>query len=218
MSKTFAEQWEDANKQGAKRYIATGYHHSDGWYELSGIVNTGRVLDILQRECFTDRHIPIENNTLLELGCGNGRMTKYLANVFGKVVAVDCSLTVIRMAQSATQQRNVQWVVNDGESLKGVPDQSIDVVFSYIVFQHMKQETVLKYFAEIARVLKTGGTFIFQLPVDNIIIQNTATDPEVFNGVASWSVLYLNSKLRELGFEFIVHAASALDYHLTKKI
>jgi SAM-dependent methyltransferase len=57
--------------------------------------------------------------------------------------------------------------VTSGADLAPVPDASAELVFSYIVFQHIpSREVIANYVREAARVLKPGGAFKFQLNGD----------------------------------------------------
>jgi SAM-dependent methyltransferase len=49
------------------------------------------------------------------------------------------------------------YLVNDGKSLKGVRDNSQDLVFSFDSFVHMHANVSEEYVKEIYRVLKPGG-------------------------------------------------------------
>jgi SAM-dependent methyltransferase len=52
---------------------------------------------------------------LLDVGCGNGRQTRFFARRFKKVIGVDISLSAVLLAESETQaQTNVEYRVFDG--------------------------------------------------------------------------------------------------------
>jgi ubiquinone/menaquinone biosynthesis C-methylase UbiE len=54
---------------------------------------------------------------------------------------------------------NIQLFETDGNTFP-LPDNSVDIAFSYIVFQHIKtHEIVLNNFKEVYRVLKQWGLF-----------------------------------------------------------
>lgn len=103
--------------------------------------------------------------TLLEIGCGIGRMTRHLARIFGKVHGVDVSEEMIERGRARLADLdNVELSANDGATLSLFPDAVFDVAFSFIVFQHIPfKDVVLGYIRETHRVLKPGGTFKFQV-------------------------------------------------------
>ena len=56
-----------------------------------------------------DRSVPI-----VDLGCGNGRQSRYLARYFDKVIGVDIAPSAIELArQETTEEKNVEYRVLD---------------------------------------------------------------------------------------------------------
>ncbi len=102
----------------------------------------------------------------VEVGCGPGRMTAELAARFDRVVALDVSPAMVERAREAVDAQNVEFRVVPGDRLAGVPDQSADVVVSYLVLQHLpRRSLVAGHLREFARVLKPGGDAFVQLPL-----------------------------------------------------
>jgi len=206
MNKTHQEQWEEAANVNEDRYIASGWHYSDKLYETSGILTVGEFLRVLISH--TERK-ELENKTLLELGCGNGRMTKYLAESFDKVIAVDCSKTMLEKGKEKVKAKNIEWSLTVDDSIT-VKDGTIDFFFTFIVLQHCKEDTIKKYFKEADRLLKSEGLFIFQLP-----ITKQHKEPDEFNSVANWTLEEVTKELPN--FEVLQTVDYALGYHVFKK-
>jgi len=103
----------------------------------------------------------------LEIGCGNGRMTEFMEDK--KVIAIDISGEMIRQARERCKhKKNVQFFETDGMTIP-LDNNSVDVAFSYLVFQHMKTlEMVERNFCEVYRVLKPGGMFKVRVRTDKI--------------------------------------------------
>lgn len=99
--------------------------------------------------------------SMLEIGSGIGRMTAAFTRRFGSVIATDvdaaflerCRETVARFGK-VDRLRTVH--IADGNSI-GVPDRSVDVVFSYIVLQHCKASDAVRLTRESLRIVKPGG-------------------------------------------------------------
>ena len=108
------------------------------------------------------------NCRVLEIGCGVGRMTRCFAESFGEVHGIDVAPEMI--AQAGTRlagYKNVELHVGSGFDLQPLPDAYFDLVFSYIVFQHVPSAEVIRnYVREAARVLKPLGAFKFQVNGD----------------------------------------------------
>ena len=101
----------------------------------------------------------------LEIGCGAGRITKQLSEVFQLVHAFDVSDDVINYAQRYVTEKNVTWHVTDGTSIP-LQDNLVSAVFSCHVFQHFPtQKDGIDQFEEIYRVLKKHGTMMIHLPL-----------------------------------------------------
>jgi SAM-dependent methyltransferase len=101
---------------------------------------------------------------LLEIGCGLGRLFPGHAELFGEVWGVDVSPETIRRGEELCPTRGARFMLGDGQSLAGIEHDTVDYVFSYLVFHHLpKVDLVRSYFAEIRRVLTPGGCFQIQL-------------------------------------------------------
>jgi len=103
--------------------------------------------------------------SVLEIGCGIGRMTAYLAGRFARVCAVDVSPNMIEQARAnLAGLDNVRLDVGNGYDLSNYDDAQFDFVFSYLVFQHIPdRDATITYIREAGRVLKPGGHFYFQV-------------------------------------------------------
>ena len=111
---------------------------------------------------------PAKTCRIVEIGCGVGRMTRWFAEDFLEVHGVDISAEMIRRARlRLAESPNVVLHLGSGRDLSGLPDETFDLAFSYIVFQHIPSRAVIEnYVREAARVLRPGGFFKFQLQGD----------------------------------------------------
>jgi SAM-dependent methyltransferase len=104
--------------------------------------------------------------TCVEVGCGPGRMTRHLAERFDRVVAVDVSPEMLRLARAEVDAPNVEHVLVPGSTLDGVEDGVADALVCYLVMQHLpRREVALAYLREFGRVLAPQGQAFVQLPV-----------------------------------------------------
>lgn len=108
------------------------------------------------------------SETVLDIGCGVGRMTRALARRAARVIGIDVSGEMIAQARALNGDlENVEWVQGDGESLTGIDDTSVDGCFSHVVFQHIPDPLItLAYVHEMGRVLRPGGWALFQVSSD----------------------------------------------------
>lgn len=101
------------------------------------------------------------DSDVLEIAPGHGRWSKEMVDRVKHLTLVDLSPSCIDHCKEIFESYDhVDYVVNDGRSLPGVPDGSVDFVWSYDSFVHMDADTIGSYLAEIDRVLKPGGRAI----------------------------------------------------------
>jgi SAM-dependent methyltransferase len=110
-------------------------------------------------------------DTVLDIGCGVGRLTRVLAARAQRVLALDISEEMLeRAGQHNPHLRNVTWLLGDGETLAPVGTGSVDLIVSHVVFQHIPDpEITLGYVREMGRVLRAGGRAVFQVSNDPAI-------------------------------------------------
>lgn len=104
-------------------------------------------------------------DTVVEIGCGIGRVTRALAARAARVVALDVSPRMLESGRRLNPDlHNVAWLLGDGRSLSGIDSESADVCHSFVVFQHIPDpEITLGYVREMGRVLRPGGWAGFQV-------------------------------------------------------
>ena len=102
---------------------------------------------------------------VVELGCGAGRMTRAIARRSAHVWAIDVAPRMLEIAREQNAGlENVEWLLGDGETLRGVPDGAADACISFVVLQHIPDTQVtLRYIREMGRVLRPGGWAVFQV-------------------------------------------------------
>lgn len=98
-------------------------------------------------------------SSIVDIGCGVGRITRALAKRAGLVYGVDVSPEMLdRARQHNPGLSNVRWLLGDGSSLAGIEDGSVDGCVSLVVFQHIPEPgPILAYVREIGRVVRPGG-------------------------------------------------------------
>lgn len=121
----------------------------------------------------------------LEIGCGIGRVIKPLRSKLSCVDGVDIAENMISFAKEYLNEcsdKGQVWV-NNGYDIAFLPNCSYDLVYSVIVFQHIRSASVVNnYLKEIMRVLKPGGYFKLQV-FDNTKPQRGKFDEEALDGV-----------------------------------
>lgn len=102
---------------------------------------------------------------VLEIGCGAGRVTRALAQIFGEVYGVDISGEMVRKARAALADLpHVHIFQNNGKDLEVLGGLRFDFAFSSIVFQHIpSREVIESYVRSVRQRLRVGRLFKFQV-------------------------------------------------------
>jgi SAM-dependent methyltransferase len=164
------EDWDQRARENARYYVNTSTREwTDQEFFASGerTVSDEILTDlgnICQGKAQSDMRV-------LEIGCGAGRVTRALANVFGEVHGVDVSGEMVRQAKLALGDRPNAFVYqNNGKDLSIVPPLEFDFAFSSIVFQHIPSRDIIEnYVREVQRLLRPGGLFKFQVQGDSTL-------------------------------------------------
>jgi SAM-dependent methyltransferase len=158
------EEWDARARENARHFIATANTEwsSEEFYDSGRLNVFHEILTDLGNVC---QGMNAKAMKVLEIGCGAGRMTRALAQVFGEVYAVDVSGEMIAKAREGLADLpNVHLFQNNGADLAVLGDVRIDFAFSYIVFQHIpSRQVIYSYVREVHRLLRPGGLFKFQV-------------------------------------------------------
>lgn len=156
--------WDERATANAMHYVAS---EREDWTEEE-FYESGR--EAVRKEILTDMHNICQGRDprqmrVIEIGCGAGRVTCALADVFGEVHAVDISREMILRARKALSGKtNVVFHVNNGVDLSDIEDDFFDFAVSLLVFQHIPSvEVIENYVREVHRTLRIGALFKFQV-------------------------------------------------------
>jgi ubiquinone/menaquinone biosynthesis C-methylase UbiE len=101
-----------------------------------------------------------ESITFLEIGPGDCSLTIEVAKHVNKAYAVDVTE---KFKENLTPPSNFELIISDGSSIP-VPDNSVDVVYSHQVMEHLHPEDALEQLFNIHRILVPGGIYICITP------------------------------------------------------
>jgi len=159
------KEWDERARENARFYVNCGeVNWDEREFFRSGEINVANeIMPDMVRICGGSRS-PLDLS-VLEIGCGVGRMTRMLARIFGQVTGVDISSEMIEQAKANVRDlENVTLVLGDGATLPTLADESYDFAFSFIVFQHIPSiEIISSYCREVRRVLRPGALFKLQV-------------------------------------------------------
>jgi len=104
--------------------------------------------------------LPIKCGTLVDIGCGTGRISRQLSTRSDRVVAMDLALGMLQHASTLDDDKAVTWLQGDAECL-ALADNTVDTVFSSMALQWcISPQQVM---AEISRILKPQGQAVLAI-------------------------------------------------------
>jgi len=165
LSQRMKEDWDRRVKHDYRLWMSDGIKDDQAMWE-SGV----RDFEIISKDI---PHGP--DKSVLEIGCGVGRLLFAATKYFGKIIGVDVSEEAIKKAKDFLNQiPSIQPVLGNGVDINFVPSSSIDFVFSFASITSMPTEVIARYLCETRRVLKDGSFARFQVYVGDE--QNVSKD------------------------------------------
>jgi SAM-dependent methyltransferase len=150
----YKSAWNQAARQDAQDAILTGSTAES--FERTGETDAAMVRQYLRGR----------DAVVLNIGCGVGRVERYLAPHVAQLHGVDISGEMIARARVRLADfPNVHLrEIGNAEFLIGYEAERFDLVFSFLVLQHLEREDAFHYLRDAYRILKPGGVLFLQFP------------------------------------------------------
>ena len=100
------------------------------------------------------------HSRVLDLGCGSGKLLKFLIGKMYECIGIDFSENACRLARKTVKNPDMNLLIADVRQIP-LRSCSIDAVFAYHVAGHLPAEDRSLLVEESAQVLSVGGKFIF---------------------------------------------------------
>lgn len=100
------------------------------------------------------------NSVFLDVGCGDGALAMALSNHASAVIGLDVTDSLVDYASAPT---NFRFVKTSGVDI-ALPDDSVDLVYSNQLMEHLHVEDAEDQLREIIRILKPGGKYLCITP------------------------------------------------------
>ncbi len=211
--------WDQRAQHHARFWIATEQYQTEEIFAKSGEVTAQALLQ-------TVATVSKPSWKVLDIGCGIGRLLKPLSKYFQTLVGIDVSSTMIAKSKEwLFDCPQISTMETSGVDLREFKDQSFDLVYSYVTFQHMPRPVFEQYLGEINRILSPDGYLAMQLPIGqlwDVPLEDTI-------GIRSYPLQEIEEKLLTHGLAFCQKAnhpspATLFDqpidhrFHLIKKM
>jgi ubiquinone/menaquinone biosynthesis C-methylase UbiE len=128
------------------------------------------------------RSVGYENKKICDVGCGDGRNIVVLKEIGFDVSGVEISDDIISQINGNLKNLGIEGVDVKKGANHSIPfeNEYFDFLMSWNACYYMGQNSdFMDYVAEFARVLKSGGTFVFSIPKETCFIYKNS---EVISG------------------------------------
>lgn len=99
--------------------------------------------------------LPIAERDLVEIGCGTGLNTEWLATQAASITALDFSEEMLRHAATRVQVPKARFIQHDVRTPWPLTNDAADVIVAMLILEHV--EHLEPVFVEAARVLRPNG-------------------------------------------------------------
>jgi SAM-dependent methyltransferase len=107
-------------------------------------------------------HAFVPTGTILEIGPGYGRWTRYLKQACDRLILVDLAENCVEHCKRRfAGASSIEYHVNDGRSLDMVADASVDFAFSFDALVHAEADVLDAYMQQLSHKLTPNGVGFF---------------------------------------------------------
>ena len=139
-------------------------HHATFWSRLEKKIQS----DFICRPQALELAGDVTQRKIVDVGCGDGYVSRLLANADARVVGIDISQTLIKLAQLTEFELNqgIQYHIADATKplTHIVPAKSQNLAFSICVAPHLSYVEMTMMLRNISTILKDDGQLIFAVP------------------------------------------------------
>lgn len=141
----------DYNKQ-AKKWKRNSPKH------ITDFLIRNRVADIMKNIS--------KGMVVLDLGCGEGYVSRNLEGLPKKIIGVDNSEKMIELGKQQEKENplGIEYHVGDARNMKFLKNNSIDICMANLITNYFTPSELPEFYAEISRVLKKKGRFVISIP------------------------------------------------------
>lgn len=169
-------------------------------------------IDLIINEMYLIQTMNLDNKTILDLGCGEAKISKELKKNVLNINIFACEVDSIQLAKNI---KNNELISNEDEKIHyknytaqelKFEDEKFDIVFLFKSFHHIPLNDMKKALSEIKRVLKRNGLVYISEPL--------------FQGKQNElvSIFHNEQKVREEAYKNIKEAVETEEFKLFKEI
>jgi ubiquinone/menaquinone biosynthesis C-methylase UbiE len=112
-----------------------------------------------------------KGKSVLEVACGTGYWTQYVAPVATGILAIDASPETLRIAQARVYTGKVEFAVGDAYQLPAVAE-GFQSAFAGFWFSHIPRDRIREFLMGLHKTLVPGAKVVF---LDNRYVEGSST-------------------------------------------
>ena len=152
----YKDVWTKLSETESSAKMHVGGFEEEEIFEREGIITKKYLLETIGI---------LPNDTMVEIGCGVGRVGKQLAPLCRRWIGCDVSPHMLTLAAKRLAAfANAEFQEITGFDLRPLTDEMAEVVYCTVVFMHLEEWDRFNYILEAHRVLREGGRIF----VDNV--------------------------------------------------
>ena len=158
---------------------------------------------------------PLAGKVVLDLGCGEGYCTRMLSQRGARVLGLDLSERMIELARQAEDALPLGIRYDTADAVTAdLGAASLDLVVAVFLFNYLDVERMHKTMANVHRMLRPGGSFVFAVPHPAFAFMRKPAPPFYFD---VGSAGYFSARNTVFGGKIWKNDGSALDVQLVHK-
>lgn len=106
----------------------------------------------------------VAGKDVLDVACGEGYGSNFLAKTAGRVVGVDISQETVDHAKNTYNQPNIEFYQGSAGAMPIEGTCLFDIIISFETIEHLDETEQRRFMAEVKRLLKPEGIFIVSTP------------------------------------------------------
>lgn len=151
-----------------------------------------------------------ETKSILEIGCGTGRILNKILGAFKSYTGIDVSCKTVERAKEHFSQQNVSFITGDFINYKF--NECYDVIYSTLTFMHIKDKK--RALQKVYSLLNVGGKFVLSIDKNrNRVIDTGYSKIKVFPDKSKKIVKilskigFINIAVSEIDFAYVITAS-----------
>lgn len=146
-----------------------------------------------------------EGGTVLDFGCGDGRLTLPLAKLGYQVIGVDASPAMIERVRTNADRDQLALSLHVADGTKPLTAGPVDVVLARAVFIHHDYEGVTQLVTNLAGLLSPGGYLIADWPVSE-----APRERRDWIDITTWDYAHRQKVAKAAGLELVANTTPSV--------